>query len=133
MLVNDLADYLSSGGVGTVGTDIFMGAQFGEADPSIAILLTGGSASVHTNRSGPGLAAIERPRVQIVTRSLNSSTAMTRAQAAFKLLDGMRERQINGIRYLWTAAVQPPFTLERDENNRTHVVFNVDVHRERST
>ena len=133
MAIHDIADYLSSGGLGTVGTDIFMSAMFGEADPSLAVLLTGGQSSVHTHRSGPGLAAVERPRVQVVTRSENPETAMQRAQVAFKLLDGLRERQINGIRYLWSTAVQPPFALDRDEENRFHVIFNVDLYRERST
>jgi hypothetical protein len=130
VLIDDIADLLTTGGLTTT---IFKGGMFGEADPTIAIIPTGGQESVHTNQAGSGLAAIERPRVQIVTRSLNPQTAMVKAQAAFKLLDGLRERQINGIRYLWARAVQPPFSLDRDEENRFHVVFNVDIHRERST
>ena len=133
MLVNDIADILSTGGLGTVGTNIWIGAQFGSADPSFAVIPTGGMASVHTMQSGPGMAAIEQPRVQIVVRSANEQTAMRKAQQAFKLLDGFRERTVNGVRYMWMEAVQPPFALERDENNRYHMTFNVDIKRGPST
>ena len=133
MLVDDIADLLSTGGLGTVGTNIWKGANFGSADPSIAVLVTGGIASIHTMLSGPGGAAVEQPRVQIVVRSASEETAMRKAQAAFKLLDGLRERTINGVRYMWAAAVQPPFSLERDENNRAHYTFSVDIKRGPST
>lgn len=133
MLLDDVADILSTGGLGTVGTDIWKGANFGVADPSIAVLQVGGVASIHSMQSGPGMAVVEQPRVQIVVRSLSEETALRKAQAAFKLLDGFRERTVNGVRYLWASAVQPPFSLERDENNRAHVTFNVDIKRETST
>jgi hypothetical protein len=133
MLLDDIADLLSTGGAGTVGTNIWKGANFGTADPSIAVLQTGGISSIHTMVSGPGQAAVERPRVQVVVRSASEEVALRRAQVAFKLLDGVRERTINGIRYLWMEAVSPPTSLDRDENNRVHVTFNVDIQRGPST
>lgn len=133
MLLDDVADLLSTGGAGTVGTDIWKGATFGTADPSLAILMSGGYESVHTMNSGPGLAPVEQPRVQIVVRSLSEETALRRAQLAFRLLDGLRERTINGVRYMWASAVQPPYALDRDENNRVMVTFNVDIKRGPST
>lgn len=133
MLVDDVADLLSTSGLGTVGTSIWKGSMYGTADPSLAVLAVGGQPSVHAMQASAGSAAVERPRVQIVARSLDEEQAFKTAQAAFRVLDGLRERTINGIRYLWAEAVQPPFGLDRDDNNRFCVVFNVDLQREHST
>jgi hypothetical protein len=110
VLIDDIADLLTTGGLTTT---IFKGGMFGEADPTIAIIPTGGQESVHTNQAGSGLAAIERPRVQIVTRSLNPQTAMVKAQAAFKLLDGLRERQSNGTSGRGQCSRRSPWTVTK--------------------
>lgn len=136
MLLDDIADYLSSGGLGTVNTDIFMGGFPDEApDAAIAIYETGGVSSVHAMNSAPGRAVIERPRVQVIARGAERDyqSARLRVNGAVLLLDGMRERSINGTRYLWAAAVQSPYPVGHDDNRRPRVAVNFDVMKVLST
>jgi hypothetical protein len=133
MVAQDLADVLSTGGIGTVGTDVFYGVLPDTVATGVAVVETGGSFSLHTMGPGPattfgaGVATVERPRVQVFSRSPTYTTARAKAQDAFNLLDGLRDRTVNGRRYLWIAAVQSPFDLGRDGNDRQQFAFNLDI------
>lgn len=132
MFLDDLADFLSSGGITTPIYKGHLPALAGNA--ALVLYETGGLNTVQTMSSGPGAAStIERPRAQIVARDLDGSVAFALASNAFNLLDGMRERVINGVRYLWAQAVQSPFYLDTDQNARTLIAFNIDVFKALST
>lgn len=83
--------------------------------------------------SGAGLAVAERPRVQVVVRSNAYSTGRTKANDVFRLMDGLRERTINGVTYKWAAAIQSPFLMARDENDRALIACNYEVWKAIST
>lgn len=132
MLGDDFADVLSSGGVGTVATNIFVGQMPDNVDTGISVLETGGAPPLCTFGSGAtsiGVPAstVERPRVQVLSRSPIYATARAKAQDAFNLLDGLAARTINGVRYLYISAVQSPIDLGRDGNLRAHFSVNFDV------
>ena len=137
MLLDDLGDYLTSQGVGTVGTSIFLGDLPPQAvqDDVLTLIETGGMATLQTMSTGPGTASVERPRVQVIARSCQFCRQQARntANQAFLALDGFRSRTINGTLYHWMQAVQSPFYLQTDENNRPLVVFNLDVWKAIST
>lgn len=138
MLLDDVADLLSTGGVGGVGTtsdwSIFKGKLPDAPEKAVAVYETGGLPSVHAMSTGPGNAAATLPRIQVLVRSPAYSTGRQKAHDAFRLLDGLRERTINGVRYLWIAAVQTePFPIGRDENDRPLIACNYDVVKEMST
>lgn len=137
MLLDDIADYISSGGVGTVGSTaswgIFKGIRPDFPDKCVAVYEYGGAFSLHAMSSGPGRAVAERPRVQVVIRTNNYSTGRTKANEVFRLLDGLRERAINGVTYKWAAAIQSPFLLGRDENDRALIAANYEVWKAIST
>lgn len=136
MLLDDIADYLSSGGCGTVGVDIFKSFLPDTMTDLLVIYETGGHAAVHAMSAVAGAAKAEMPRIQVVTRSgaeFDYSSARTLAHRAFKLLDQMPERNINGVRYMWGAAVQSPFILTRNENKRPLIACNYDIVKELST
>lgn len=132
MFLDDLSDLLSTGGITTAIYKGHIPALAGNA--AIGLFETGGMSSIQTMSTGPGAAStVERPRLQVVARDLDASVAMAVATQAYTLLDGMRERVINGVRYLWAQAVQPPFFLDLDANGRTTIAFNVDVLKALST
>ena len=137
MLLDDIADLLSSGGIGTVGSTanwgIFTGRRPDFPDKVVSVFEYGGAGSLHAMASGAGLAVAERPRVQVVVRSNAYSTGRTKANDVFRLMDGLRERTINGVTYKWAAAIQSPFLMARDENDRALIACNYEVWKAIST
>ncbi len=129
MILDDLADYLSSGGLGTEGTDLFAGYMPETPDACLVLYETGGQAPVHAMNPLAGQAVVEMPRVQVVCRSTayDYATARTKAHSAFKLLDGLPARTSNGTDYLWGTALQSPFTLGRDDAGRVSIACNYEV------
>lgn len=137
MLLDDIADYLSSGGIGTVGTDIFKGYMPGPpaVDAVVAIYETGGTAPIRAMSPGPGTTVVvQRPRIQVVCRAATDAylTARTKAKSVYDLIEGLPTREINGVAYKWGAAVQEPFVMGRDESGRVLVACNYDIVKERS-
>ena len=134
MLLDDLADLLSTGGIGTVGTNLFKGTLPPEPDAAVAILGPyGGLEPVHAMAAGPGASLAERPRVQVVARDTRYDAAMKKAQDVWLLLDGLQEKTINGVKYYSIDALQSPFYLVRDENHREIFAANYEVVRRAAT
>jgi hypothetical protein len=129
MLLDDLADYLSSQGHGTVGTDIFLSAMPGDTASGTLVVLyeTGGVFPIRAMASSPGQARMERPRVQIVVRGDDYPVARAKANDIWRSLDGLPQRTINATTYFTVSAVQSPFQLGPDLNNRTKIACNYDV------
>jgi hypothetical protein len=135
-LLDDLGDLVSSGGVGGVGSTstssgygIFLGIMPNAPDKCVAIYESGGVAPVHAFAGAPGLAVLERPRVQVTVRAdaFGYSTGRQVMNTIFKLLDGLPSRTINNTSYQWISAVQSPFSLGMDEVNRPLISVNFDV------
>jgi hypothetical protein len=126
MLLEDLSDYLSSGGI---ATPIYKGLAPESPEAVVVLYETGGLAPTHSMNAAAGQAVVENPRVQVVCRAgqYDYSAARTSADAVFKLLDGLPRRSINGVEYLWGAAVQSPFLMGRDESGRVLVACNYQI------
>lgn len=129
-LMDDMADLLSSG---TTSTSISKDYMPTTPDTCLAIYGYGGLAPTHGMAGGPGLALLEEPRIQIVARSLSLQSAHQDARSAYKVLNGLRKRTINGMTYHWVSAIQEPFLLERDTNARFSVACNYEIKKDRST
>lgn len=71
----------------------------------------------------------ENLRLQVVSRSKDYLNARTKAQQVYDLLNGQANLDIGGAQYLWIAALQSPFALGQDENNRHRVVINFELAR----
>ena len=125
-LMDDLGDVLSSGGIGTVGTDIFKGIVPSTPDEITSVMETGGAPPVHAMSAGPGTALLTRPHVQVLTRAARADSAAKRAREAGRLLDAL-QRSVNGVRYHAVFALQDPFFLRRDEANRVEFAQNFEV------
>ncbi len=127
MILDDLGDVISSGGTTSDGTEIFLSRMPDSPDNAIALYESGGIAGIHAMHPNPGNVIIEQPRIQIQTRAATYQTARSKADEVFKLLDGLRNRDINGVRYHWIEAVQPPFALDIDPGERKIVAVNFEV------
>jgi hypothetical protein len=131
-ILDDLALYLEQQGVGTRGTNLF--ANWLPDAPSTCVILFeyGGLESIKPMAPGANSAVLEMPFIQILARSTDPVVARARAQSAFAALDGYRGT-LNGATYGWITANQPPFFLQRDQNDRTWFSFNVAVKKSKTT
>jgi hypothetical protein len=134
MVADDLSDYLTSQGHGANTTDtgtapISIFSNFSPTTPDQVVMVyeTGGLSTVHAMASGPGQAVQERPAVQIRCRAQTQTSARTLADDVFNSLDGFRTRTINGTRYNYMEAIQSPFILDRDDEEREVFAFNVRI------
>ena len=138
MVLDDIADYLTSqggSGVGTLGTDLFKGFMPDTPDIAVAIYETGGLEPERAMTSAAGQVVVERPRVQVVARAqaYDYQVARTRIHNAFVLLEGMAARSINGTAYKYGSAVQSPFPMGRDSDGRVLICCNFDIVKALST
>ncbi len=132
MLLDDIADYLTSQGVhGTIRK----GYSLDQPDQEIALYETGGLPTVHTLDSSPGTGPVERPAIQVMVRdeTREYARAYRQAHGIWKLLDSMPERTINGRRYLYIESDQSPFPMMRDNDTRILFGCNYRILAEPST
>lgn len=132
-LVDDIADYLSSGDIGVIGSTLFKTFLPDAPDACVAVLATGGMAPAHAMGAGPGGAQAERPNIQVLARDARPDAADFMARKAFFLLDKLGSRTINGVSYLGVFALQSPFPLPRDATARSIVACNYQILRAPAT
>ncbi len=137
MLLDDIGDLLSTGGIGTVGSTadygIYLGVMPNSPDKVVSINETGGVAPYRKMTATAGEVVAERPRVQVIVRTTLYTSGRQKANDAWKLLESLPERTINSTRYLYAESVQSPFLIGRDENDRVMIGFNVDIVKALST
>jgi hypothetical protein len=131
MLLDELGTYLQAQGIGTLGTTLFLGGlpqdspNIAVQDACVALIEIPGlpPSHVHTQQQ----ASYEQPVVQIICRGApyGYPAARTRAQQAWKALDGLSNVVLQGETYLWVLAMQSPFLLRVDEMARPILVFNI--------
>ena len=137
MLLDDLADYLSTQGYGTVCSSgdysIYVGRAPEVPARCIALFEYGGLPAVHTMSSTPGQASPEQPRMQVLVRSPNYSSGRTKINNIFKALDQLSNTTINGCTYYYIEAVSSPIEQPRDRNENAVFVVNFQIMKSLST
>ena len=135
MLLDDMGDLLSTGGLGTVGSTIFLGYEPPAPDAVVVVYETAGLAPERAMSPLAGTVVCERPGVQIVCRGVRDDYATPRQQAhlAWKLIEGLQPRTLNGRRYLYAEAIQSPFPMRRDDVGRVLIGFNAVAWKELAT
>lgn len=135
---NEIVTKLIALGVSTAfGTDIFIDhlPESGEA-LVVAVFNSGGSAP--TLGFGQSTYQFENPTVQIKIRgeAYDSDTPRAKAQTAYEGLGGVQAATLSGgsqsAFYHTIIPLQPPFIVERDENNRVVWAFNCAIEKELS-
>ncbi len=134
LVAQSTAFTLLSGTSGNLGKMVMLDNAH-VADTFASIYETGGGASEYAYSTSTGTADIvfERPSFQMLSRSTTYTTARAQAQTAYTLLDGLADRNLptaTGTRYLQITAVQSPFFVNRDENERFIVSVNFDAWKE---
>lgn len=132
MLLDDMADYLSTGGLGTPSKGFLPETP----NAAFAVFETPGFPPVRGMSPAAGAMKCERPRLQVVARGdpYDYSTPRLLLHQVLKRLDGLGDLSINGCRYLWVGAVgSSPGMMGRDNTGRVKLVMNFDVVKELST
>ena len=122
-MLKEIGAYLQSQGIGTLGTDLFLGLMPDQPDNCIALFEYAGSPpDLHWNGEYPGL--------QVRVRNKSYAAARTKIEETMKKLHGLHEQILSGTRYLLIKARGSPEILKRDANNRVELFVNFEIMRE---
>lgn len=137
MLLDDLALYLQTAGLGAATTStgertIFRGQLPDQPDAAIGLIEYGGMAPVRA--MFPAI-VYEQPRVQVLVRARTYDGARTKAESVFQALDGVGNTTLTSTspRYGFIEALQSPFLLTRDANDRVVLALNLQIRKGLST
>jgi hypothetical protein len=130
MLLDDISDLLTTGSITTQIYKSFMPEQ---PDDAFVLTETAGLGPIHAMAGSPGQAPIEVAGLQVIRRSASYETARTAMQDVMNLLDGLSERTINATRYSYVEATQVPFSLGRDDSERSMLAVNFLAYKDLST
>ena len=120
----EISTYLKNQGVGTPGTDMFLGLMPDQPDNCIALFEYAGSPpDLHWNGEYPGL--------QVRVRNKSYAAARTKIGEAMTALHGLHEQTLSDTRYLLIKARGSPEILKRDANNRVELFVNFEIIKER--
>ena len=123
-MLSDISTYLKNQGVGTPGTDMFLGLMPDQPDDCVALFEYAGSPpDLHWNGEYPGL--------QVRVRNKSYAAARTKIGEAMTTLHGLHEQTLSGTRYLLIKARGSPEVLKRDNNNRVELFVNFEIIKER--
>ena len=147
-MLKEIGTYLQSQGIGTLGTNLFLGLMPDEPDNCIALFEYAGSPpDLHWNGEYPGL--------QVRVRGTSYEAARSKIGDIVKKLHGLYEQilsdegepegisdegedngeeeptPVTGTRYLLIKARGSPEVLKRDNNNRVELFVNFEIIKER--
>ena len=130
MVLEDLGVYLEGLALATVGTDLILGHVPPSPSLCCALLEYGGDQPLRNQSegaAGSGAQSGERPRIQLLCRSETYTGGRSLIQSIWQALDGVVNQTINGTFYVRMAAIQSPFLVELDDNNRYLFSANFNV------
>lgn len=132
MILDDLGTYLAESGVGILepdtGANMFRGIMPNAPDACIAIFETPGAFPDAILESTDG-AKYERPHIAVWSRGTRGDYAAARqvSQNVYDALKKIVNMTLGGKSYLQVTPLQPPFLLERDDEDRVIIAFNAEV------
>jgi hypothetical protein len=121
---DELGTFLQAGGVGTLGTNLFLSKLPDMPLTCMAIVpYPGRRPEMHLGNDG---IQIEFPRYQFLSRSEVEQVAMANAEVAYRLLARVANQLLSGTFYSAISVLQSPGLLTRDANNLPIVSFNFE-------
>ena len=131
-LLDEVGTHLQTAGIGTLGTDLFLGFSPDAPDAVTVLYEAGGQAPIRAMGQAAGLPVAQRPRLQVVCRdnALDYADARSKAKSVYAILDGLCSRgdvTLSGVVYKWFAAVAEPTLMGRDDAGRVLIVVSYDV------
>ena len=130
MLLDDVATYLAANSTRlTVGTNLTKAFMPDTPSTCTTLYETGGLFPLHYFSTSQ-TRGYERPGLQVLSRSTDYQTARTVLEDVFTLLDGLANTTLpttSGIAYVMVDAVQSPFLVDRDQNDRFRLAVNFTI------
>lgn len=125
-MLEEIGTFLEGQGIGTQQTDIFLGDVPQNApDAVVGIIETSGLAPVYVHDiTGP---AHNQPTFQIYTRALTYAAARLKAKDVFEILGKLQNVALSGTFYQTVRPRQNPFSLGRDDKNRSQISCNYEA------
>lgn len=132
MLIESLADYIQTNGLGTVGTNVFIGKQPATPDYCVTLYEYEGMAPLEHFGSAPY--SVDKPRIQVMVRGAQNDYPAARdgLQAIRVLLAGITDTTISGVRILRVASVGSLIPLGLDTQDRPQLTANFQCYVERA-
>ena len=131
MILDDVATYLATNSTRlTVGVNLTKSFMPDNPDTVTTLFETGGFGPLNTFTTGGGARVYEQPGLMIHSRSTDYQTVRLVMEDVFTILDGIGNTTLptaTGIRYGSVDAVQSPFLINRDQNDRFVMSINFDV------
>ena len=112
-LITNLATYLQAQGIGTGGTDLFIG-RLPEVDNCIMLDQTGG---VEPDRDLP----IEKPTIQVTVRNTDYTDGFDKLKSIYDLLHQKKDDLVlesGGVDIMIVNALNEPSHIGEDESSR---------------
>jgi hypothetical protein len=131
MILDDVATYLQTNSTRlTVGVNLTKGHMPDSPSTITTLYETGGFAPMHAFTTGGGTRFYEQPSLMVHSRSTDYQTARAIMEDVFTILDGVNNRGLpttTGVRYAGIDAVQSPFDIGTDSQDRHKLSVNFNV------
>lgn len=125
--MSELGTYLAANGGGVVvGTSLFYGTMPSAPATCASFVEYEGTGFVRRQ----GGARCERARMQVLYRAETYTAGLAAIRTIMSVLDGIVNATLGSTFYQRVEALQPPFFLERDDNDRFVFAVNFQVTRE---
>lgn len=125
-LLDSLGTFLQTEGVGTLGTDIFLGLMPDTPDACVVMYEYAGTGPAQFFGDDDPT-PYESTSVQVQVRGATYAAARTKARAAYTALQKVANETLTGIPFLRVDPLQSPFFMARDENRRVLFASNYRV------
>ena len=131
MILDDVATYLATNSTRlTVGVTLTKAFMPDTPDTVTTLFETGGSGPLNAFSTSGGVRVYEQPSIMVHSRSANYQTVRDVMEDVFTILDGIGNTNLptaTGTLYGSVDAVQSPFLINRDSNDRFVMSINFNV------
>ena len=135
MLLDDTATYLEANStrltVGSTAAGSLTKSFMPESPNTVTTLYeTGGLFPLHFFSTSTGTRGYEQPALQAIARSTSYQTARDTIEDVFTVLDNVAGTNLptaTGPLYVRIDAIQSPFLIDRDENDRFRLGVNFNI------
>lgn len=128
MILDELATYIDAQTAFTEATNLFK-ARMPDL-PATAVVISEYGGALPSQTLGPTFVE-ENPRVQVVSRAADYTTARTNAKTIWNLFKAFPAgTSLSGVVYKAITPLQSPFLIMRDASDRPIIGFNLEVSKE---
>lgn len=132
MILEALGDHIQTNGLGTLGTNLYLGKMPASPDYCITLFEYEGMQPLENMGSAPY--SIDMPRIQVMVRGARDDypTARDGLQAIRELLAGITDVTISSTKILRVASVGSLIPLGLDDKDRPRLTANFQCYVERA-